>query len=148
MMLNMTEADYESWRDDLRCGGREEYDNQYTAASLYAGGWRADALPDLIEQFNLTGDEAERIYNELLEIEQKTKGKEETSTFNRIFENARSVNIQSNEWFNYAGFFWMQCTEKQLAKMRMLLKAQGCKTTVKNGEEWYILNSGTLMKVH
>lgn len=66
-----------------------------------------------------------------------------TSTFNRIFENARSVNIQSNEWFNYAGFFWMQCTEKQLAKMRMLLKAQGCKTTVKNGEEWYILNSGT-----
>lgn len=28
MMLNMTEADYESWRDDLRCGGREEYDNQ------------------------------------------------------------------------------------------------------------------------
>ena len=69
-----------------------------------------------------------------------------TSTFNRIFENARSVNIQSNEWFNYAGFFWMQCTEKQLAKMRMLLKAQGCKTTVKNGEEWYILNSGTLIK--
>ena len=57
-----------------------------------------------------------------------------TSTFNRIFENARSVNIQSNE--------------KQLAKMRMLLKAQGCKTTVKNGEEWYILNSGTLIKVH
>lgn len=57
-----------------------------------------------------------------------------TSTFNRIFENARSVNIQSNEWFNYAGFFWMQCTEKQLEKMRMLLKAQGCKTTVKNGE--------------
>ena len=35
-----------------------------------------------------------------------------TSTFNRIFENARTVNIQSNEWFNYAGFFWMQCTEK------------------------------------
>ena len=32
-----------------------------------------------------------------------------TSTFNRIFENARSVN---------------------------------------NGEEWYILNSGTLIKVH
>lgn len=71
-----------------------------------------------------------------------------TSTFNRIFENARTVNIQSNEWFNYAGFFWMQCTEKQLAKMRMLLKAQGCKTTVKNGEEWYILNSGMLIKVH
>lgn len=46
-----------------------------------------------------------------------------TSTFNRIFENARTVNIQSNEWFNYAGFFWMQCTEKQLTQMRVLLKA-------------------------
>ena len=34
MMLNVTEADYENWRDDLRCGGQEEYDNQYTAASL------------------------------------------------------------------------------------------------------------------
>ena len=25
MMLNMTETDYENWRDDLRCGGQEEY---------------------------------------------------------------------------------------------------------------------------
>lgn len=23
MMLNMTETDYENWRDDLRCGGQE-----------------------------------------------------------------------------------------------------------------------------
>ena len=56
MMLNMTETDYENWRDDLRCGGQEEYDTQYSAASLYEGGWRARDLPDLIEQFNLTGD--------------------------------------------------------------------------------------------
>lgn len=77
MMLNVTEADYENWRDDLRCGGQEEYDNQYTAASLYEGGWRARDLPDLIEQFNLTGDEAERIYNELLEIEQEAESKED-----------------------------------------------------------------------
>lgn len=76
MMLNMTETDYENWRDDLRCGGQEEYDTQYSAASLYEGGWRARDLPDLIEQFNLTGDEAERIYNELLEIEQKAEDKE------------------------------------------------------------------------
>ena len=75
-MLSMTETDYENWRDDLRCGGQEECDNQYTAASLYAGGWRADALPDLIEQFNLTGDEAERIYNELLDLERKAEGEE------------------------------------------------------------------------
>ncbi len=77
MMLNMTETDYENWRDDLRCGGQEEYDAQYSAASLYEGGWRARDLPDLIEQFNLTGDEAERIYNELLEIEQEAESKED-----------------------------------------------------------------------
>lgn len=77
MMLNMTETDYENWRDDLRCGGQEEYDAQYSAASLYEGGWRACDLPDLIEQFNLTGDEAERIYNELLEIEQEAESKED-----------------------------------------------------------------------
>lgn len=76
MMLSMTETDYENWRDDLRCGGQEEYGTQYTAASLYEVGWRADALPDLIEQFNLTSDEAERIYNELLDLEQKAEGKE------------------------------------------------------------------------
>ena len=76
MMLSMTETDYENWRDDLRCGGQEEYDTQYSAASLYEGGWRARDLPDLIEQFNLTGDEAERIYNELLDLEQKAESEE------------------------------------------------------------------------
>lgn len=75
-MLSMTETDYENWRDGLRCGGQEEYNTQYTADSLYEGGWRADALPDLIEQFNLTGDEAERIYNELLDLEQKAESEE------------------------------------------------------------------------
>ena len=39
MMLSMTETDYENWRDDLRCGGQEEYDTQYSAASLYEGRW-------------------------------------------------------------------------------------------------------------
>lgn len=77
MMLNLTETDYENWRDDLRCGGQEEYDAHYSAASLYEGGWRARDLPDLIEQFNLTGNEAERIYNELLEIEQEAESKED-----------------------------------------------------------------------
>ena len=52
MMLSMTETDYENWRDGLRCGGQEEYDTQYTS------------------------DEAERIYNELLDLEQKAKSEE------------------------------------------------------------------------
>lgn len=76
MMMDMTEADYESWRDDLRCGGQEEYDTQYSAASLYEGGWRARDLPDLIEQYNLTSEEANRIYDELLQIEQNAQNKE------------------------------------------------------------------------
>ena len=33
-------------------------------------------MPYLIEQFNLTSDEAERIYNELLDLEQKAKSEE------------------------------------------------------------------------
>lgn len=70
MMMNMTEADYENWRDDLHCGGQEEYDTQYSAASLYEGGWRASDLPDLIEQYN-------RIYDELLQIEQSAQSKED-----------------------------------------------------------------------
>ena len=45
-----------------------------------------------------------------------------TSTFNRIFENARTVNIQSNEWFNYAGFFWMQCALSSWPKCECCLK--------------------------
>lgn len=77
MMMNMTEADYESWRDDLRCGGQEEYDAQYSAASLYEGGWRARDLPDLIKQYNLTSEEANRIYDELLQIEQNAQNKED-----------------------------------------------------------------------
>ena len=71
-----------------------------------------------------------------------------TSTFNRIFENARTVNIQSNEWFNYAGFFWMQCTEHQLSKMRELLRAQGCKTVQKDDGVWFALDKGILIKVN
>ena len=59
-----------------------------------------------------------------------------TSTFNRIFENARSVNIQSNEWFNYAGFFWMQCTESSWQKCGCCLKHRAARRplrTAKNG---------------
>ena len=77
MILSMTETDYENWRDDLRCGGQEEYDTQYSAASLYEGGWRASDLPDLIEQYNLTSEEANRIYDELLQIEQSAQSKED-----------------------------------------------------------------------
>lgn len=32
--------------------------------------------------------------------------------------------------------------------MQQLLKAQGCKTVEKNGEEWFSLNNGILIKTH
>lgn len=41
-----------------------------------------------------------------------------TSTFDKIYANAQNMNIETSEWFNRAGFFWCQCTEKQLQKMR------------------------------
>ena len=66
MMMNTTEADYENWRDDLRCGGQDEYATQYSAASLYEGGWRASDLPDLIEQYNLTSEDAQQEVASLL----------------------------------------------------------------------------------
>lgn len=40
-----------------------------------AGGPRD--LPDLIEQYNLTSEEANRIYDELLQIEQNAQNKED-----------------------------------------------------------------------
>lgn len=76
MMMNMTEADYESWRDDLRCGGYEEpnqgggYGGQYSAAALYDGGWRSVDIPEMIALYKLSDEEAEQIANDLRKIEQ------------------------------------------------------------------------------
>lgn len=71
----------------------------------------------------------------------------QTSTFNRIYKTAQQVNLESNDWFNYAGFFWVNLSDRQLQKMQQLLKAQGCKTVEQNGSR-YILNSGMLIKMH
>lgn len=70
------------------------------------------------------------------------------SAFNHIYAEAQHVNIQSSEWFNFAGFFWMQCTEYQLSKMRELLRAQGCKTVQKDDGVWFALDKGILIKAN
>ena len=44
-------------------------DNQYSAANLYDGGWRADDRDELIEEYGLTEDEADDICKELARIE-------------------------------------------------------------------------------
>ena len=70
------------------------------------------------------------------------------SEFNLIYAEEEHDKIQSGEWFNVAGFFWMQCTEHQLSKMRELLRAQGCKTVQKDDGVWCALDNGILIKAN
>lgn len=44
-------------------------DNQYRAASLYDAGWRSEDRDDLIDEYDLTEDEADAICEELSAIE-------------------------------------------------------------------------------
>ena len=44
-------------------------DNQYAASSLYDGGWRANEWKQLMEEYELTIDEALDLSHELAEIE-------------------------------------------------------------------------------
>ena len=54
-----------------------------------------------------------------------------TKDFKVIYENAKKVDIKHNEWFNVAGWFWLNLTDKQLQKMWDLLLEQNhlCKGT-------------------
>lgn len=43
--------------------------NQYSASSLYAGGWRAADRDEIMEEYSLSAAEADKIAKELAEIE-------------------------------------------------------------------------------
>lgn len=66
--------------------------------------------------------------------------------FKNCYEMAKNVDIKNNEWFNCAGWFWINLTAKQHQKMWDLLLAQNhlCKgthhITLRNGLQ--ILNPG------
>ena len=45
--------------------------NQYSAASLYDGGWRAEDRDQLISEYGLTADEADDICKELAELKDR-----------------------------------------------------------------------------
>lgn len=45
--------------------------NQYSAASLYDGGWRAEDRDQLISEYGLTADEADEICKELAELKDR-----------------------------------------------------------------------------
>lgn len=46
------------------------YNNQYSAASLYDGGWRSTDRGELQREFNLTDDETKELIAGLKEIEE------------------------------------------------------------------------------
>ena len=45
--------------------------NQYSAASLYDGGWRAEDRDQLIGEYNLTAEEADELCKELAEMKDR-----------------------------------------------------------------------------
>lgn len=45
--------------------------NQYSAASLYDGGWRAEDRDQMIDEYGLTADEADEICKELADLKDK-----------------------------------------------------------------------------
>lgn len=47
------------------------FNNQYTASSLYDGGWRAEDRDQLIEEYDLTEEEADEICKGLREIKEE-----------------------------------------------------------------------------
>ena len=48
-----------------------------------------------------------------------------TADFTKIYREAKTVDIVNNEWFNFAGFFWLNLTMLQITKMYALMIAQG-----------------------
>lgn len=70
-----------------------------------------------------------------------------TAIFNKWYAKAASCNIETSDLFNCAAFFWVNLTDKQLAKMSKLLKMQRCKVVDFRGEEWFELRNGNKIKV-
>lgn len=69
-----------------------------------------------------------------------------TADFNKCYDVATRRNVETDEWFNCAGFFWLNLTDRQLHKMCELLKAQQCKTVVVDGRTWFELQNGLRIK--
>ena len=45
--------------------------NQYSAASLYDGGWRAEDRDQMIDEYGLTADEADELCKELADLKDR-----------------------------------------------------------------------------
>lgn len=70
--------------------------------------------------------------------------------FNKAYEAGKGCNIQTNEWFNCAGWFWINLTDKQHAKMIQLMIAQGAEVVVSTFRDWkhcIYLKNGMMLRV-
>ena len=68
------------------------------------------------------------------------------SQFTACYDTATKCNIETSEFFNCAGFFWLGLSPKQMHKMCELLSLQGCPTVERNGAAWFVLANGTQIK--
>jgi hypothetical protein len=65
------------------------------------------------------------------------------SEFKSIYEQAKNINIVSSDFFNCAGWFWINLTETQHTKMYDLMVTQGAKETIHvNGKKIIYLENG------
>ena len=72
-----------------------------------------------------------------------------TAEFNRIYNRAKTVRIVDNEWFNFAGFFWINLTDHQHNKMVDLILSQGeTPTIIRNGTTWIVLQNGLQLRIN
>ena len=67
--------------------------------------------------------------------------------FNKAYERAKKVDIVNDAWFNYAGFFWINLTQRQHDKMVVLLLQQGAKPEPWRDELWIKLKDGLRLRV-
>ena len=80
-------------------------DNQYSAAGLYDGGWRAEDRDQLIIEYDLTAEEADEICRELAEYEEEATAKE--------FEDYGRLKHISHEAFFEEGWNLVGCAEDE-----------------------------------
>lgn len=62
--------------------------------------------------------------------------------FKASLERAAKVDIFSDEFFNYAGFWWLDLTERQCVIMIDLMKKQGCPVGHDSRGEYVSIKNG------
>lgn len=69
------------------------------------------------------------------------------TVFKAWYKTAAAENVETSDLFNCAGFFWLNLTDKQRAKMCQLLELQHCKVVDVEGEKCFNFKMGSASKV-